>query len=109
MSNTYQAVYDATRSKIQGGSVQDAIENAIRDSGFSHYAQQAFYAWQINANEHIKPSVLMRPRIFIDGNEWCALYGDNIQDGVAGFGKSPQEAMFAFDNEWAAKLPENKD
>jgi len=22
---------------------------------------------------------------------WCALYGDNLQDGVVGFGESPEE------------------
>lgn len=104
MSNTYQAVYDATRSKIQGGSVQDAIENAFRDSGFSHYAQQAFYQWQIEAQEQSKPHVLMKPKIYIDGNEWCALYGENIQDGIAGFGSSPADATDNFDNEWCLKL-----
>lgn len=50
-----------------------------------------------------KPSVLFKPRIFIDGDKWCALYGENIQDGVAGFGDSPEEAMGNFDDEWKAK------
>jgi hypothetical protein len=27
---------------------------------------------------------VLRPRIFIDGNQWCVLYGENLQDGVAG-------------------------
>ena len=31
---------------------------------------------------------------------WCALYGDNLQDGVAGFGRSPEEAMADFDKNW---------
>lgn len=47
------------------------------------------------------PHVLMRPRISIDGDKWCALYGDNIQDGVAGFGASPADAMADFDAAWA--------
>lgn len=50
------------------------------------------------------PSVLYRPRIFIDGDKWCALYGDNLQDGVAGFGDSPAEAMYDFDQNWTKKL-----
>jgi hypothetical protein len=104
MSDSYQAIYDATRSKIQGGSVSDAIESAFRDSGFSHYAQQAFYAWQIEASEQSRPSVLYKPKIYIDGDKWCALYGENIQDGVAGFGNSPREAMNDFDTEWNKPL-----
>ena len=47
----------------------------------------------------------MKPTLKIDGNEWCALYGENIQDGVAGFGKSPALAMIDFDKNWTEKLP----
>jgi len=49
-------------------------------------------------------SFMLRPRLMIDGNQWCALYGDNLQDGVAGFGDSPEEAFTAFDKAWTAKL-----
>ena len=56
------------------------------------------------ANEMMRPSAVYRPAIYIDGNDWCALYGENIQDGVAGFGDSPAEAMAAFDTAWAKKL-----
>jgi len=54
------------------------------------------------------PHVLMRPKVFLDGDKWCALYGDNLQDGVAGFGESPSEAMTDFDKNWSIKLPKNK-
>jgi hypothetical protein len=52
------------------------------------------------AGSHQQPHVLMRPRVFPDGNEWCALYGDNLQDGVAGFGITPQGACDDFDKAW---------
>ena len=51
-----------------------------------------------------QPSVLYRPRVFIDGDKWCALYGDNIQDGVSGFGSSPEEAMRDFNSSFVKKL-----
>ena len=64
------------------------------------------------ANENIRAaasryeatSVLFRLKLFIDGNQWCALYGDNLQDGVAGFGKSPADAMWDFDKNWNTSL-----
>ena len=31
--------------------------------------------------------------VFMDGNLWCALLGDNLQDGLAGFGETPAEAL----------------
>jgi len=39
---------------------------------------------------------VLQPKLSIDGNMWCALYGDNLQDGVAGFGKSPEAALYDF-------------
>lgn len=52
-----------------------------------------------------RPSAIYRPALSIDGNQWCALYGANLQDGVAGFGDSPAQAMWAFDAAWSAPLP----
>ena len=49
-----------------------------------------------------RPSVLYRPKISIDGNKWCALYGENLQDGVAGFGDTPELAMIDFDRAWVS-------
>jgi len=50
------------------------------------------------------PSYLFKPKLSIDGDYWCALYGSNLQDGIAGFGKSPAEAYADFDNVWYEKL-----
>lgn len=50
--------------------------------------------------EITSPFVLMKPHISKDGNMWCALYGDNLQDGVCGFGDTPAKAAEAFNAEW---------
>ena len=42
----------------------------------------------------------LRPRMFPDGDKWCALYGDNLQDGVCAFGGTPAEAERNFDINW---------
>lgn len=49
---------------------------------------------------HQRPSVLYRPSLYPDGDQWCALYGANLQEGVAGFGDTPAAAMAAFDVAW---------
>lgn len=49
---------------------------------------------------------LLKPRVFIDGNQWCVLYGENIQEGVCGFGKSPLDAVYAFNKAWRTELRE---
>lgn len=106
MSDAYQAIYDATRSRIGGADAQQAIETAVR-SAFDtaqHYMACVSQEWAAAGQEQQRPSVLMRPAISIDGNQWCALYGDNLQDGVAGFGDSPDQAMREFDKAWGEKL-----
>lgn len=50
------------------------------------------------------PSVIYRPALYPDGDQWCALYGDNLQEGVAGFGDTPADAMEAFDEAWKSQL-----
>jgi len=47
-----------------------------------------------------RPSFALKPRVFPDGNMWCALYGENLQEGVAGFGETPEAAACDFDNNW---------
>ena len=32
-------------------------------------------------------------KLYRDGNEWCALIGDNIQEGVCAFSKTPFQAV----------------
>lgn len=44
-------------------------------------------------------------KLSIDGDQWCWLYGENLQDGIAGFGKSPYLAALDFNRNFYAKLP----
>jgi len=48
--------------------------------------------------------------VYLDGDSWCALIGDNIQEGLCGFGETPAKALhelandIAFHNELFIKL-----
>jgi hypothetical protein len=107
MTDTYQAVYDGVRASISngdvGGAVRDAASQCFDISFLKEHAQQAVY--QI-ANEWSRPSAVYRPTLSADGDMWCALLGEDLQIGVAGFGKTPAEAMAAFDQAfWNEKTP----
>ncbi len=65
-----------------------------------HAASMAQLSWQEAAYEWGRPSVVYKPKLSKDGNQWCALFGDDLQVGVAGFGKTPADAMYAFDQAW---------
>ena len=53
------------------------------------------------------PAMKYRPNLSIDGDMWCALYGKTLQDGVAGFGSSPQKAMDNFNDEWVRSIADD--
>jgi len=69
-------------------------------SALCHAADMVKIAWQDAAWEMMRPSVVFKPHLSKDGNMWCALFGDNLQEGVAGFGETPRTAMYAFDQAW---------
>lgn len=74
---------------------QQMAANAI-----CHAADMAKSSWQEAAWEQMRPSVVFKPTLSRDGNMWCALLGENLQEGVAGFGPRPADAMWAFDSAW---------
>jgi hypothetical protein len=109
MSDSYQAIYDAVRSRIGGGNIGEAVTDAARTAFDISYAipivtQEICIAAARCQEEITRPSAVYRPAISVDGNQWCALYGDNLQAGVAGFGDSPALAMSNFDANWLKKL-----
>jgi hypothetical protein len=63
-------------------------------------ADQAKQSWQEAAWEYQRHSVVFKPSLTKDGNMWCALFGENLTEGVAGFGETPSKAMYAFDRAW---------
>jgi len=97
-----QEIYDAVRSRISGGDVGQAMSDALREAfGMAHHHMAGVAQEFTNAAwEQTRPSVLYKPCLSLDGDQWCALYGDNLQDGLAGFGDSPEAAMADFDANW---------
>lgn len=87
-------------SEILSTEYQSMAANAV-----AHAAAMTQETLRYAIGQYERPSVLFRPRLSIDGNQWCALYGDDLQSGVAGFGDSPELAMYDFDVAWSAKLP----
>ena len=72
-------------------------------SDSSWVAQHMVESVTCQMNEQLRPSVLFQPRVFKDGDTWCCLKGENLMEGVAGFGGTPDEATRAFDKEWVKK------
>lgn len=95
--DTYQAVYDAVRSRI--GSVNiDGVARQALDISFAVEQVRSDISYHLSCAA--RPSVLFRPRLFLDGSQYCALYGEDIMAGCAGFGDTASDAMANFDKNW---------
>jgi len=46
---------------------------------------------------------MLKPKLYQDGNQWCCLYGEDLQIGIAGFGDSPYLAILDWNGEWYKK------
>lgn len=78
--------------------VQLSLAQAAND--ITATAQSTADSFMLAAAETMRPSVLMRPQLTVDGNMYCALYGVNLVEGVAGFGRTADAAMQDFDKNW---------
>lgn len=76
----------------------------IAANAVANAAERVAVAATEAAYGYMDPSVMFRPALSIDGNQWCALYGENLQDGVAGFGDSPSLAMHDFNLNWSRSI-----
>jgi len=70
-----------------------AVQAANTQERASSYAQEVEL-------ERLRPFYLLKPAVYKDGNQWCALYGENIAIGVCAFGDTPAKAATNFDIVW---------
>jgi hypothetical protein len=73
MSDSYQAIYDAARSRISNGDVGSAIRDvAFSAFDISHTVAILQQEFSIAAAEMQRPSAIYRPILSRDGDQWCA-------------------------------------
>ena len=97
MGDNYQAVYDAIRSRFHGVDADSVIRDVIRNLGIDHHVSMATDRITQSFMEYERPSVVFRPKVYKDGDQWCVLLGDNIQEGLSAFGDTVSKAMHQFD------------
>ena len=70
----------------------------------SGYAKGVYEGALIEAAE-VNLIAVLKPCLSLDGDQYCWLLGSNVQDGVAGFGKSRYLAALDFNRAFRAELP----
>jgi hypothetical protein len=79
----------------------------IESSQRQHHQEMKHYQEMCNIEEKRTLTLLsvLNPKLSKDGNMWCFLYGENLQEGVAGFGETPYTAMIDFDRNFNKERP----
>jgi hypothetical protein len=54
----------------------------------------------LETEQQYKIFSMLKPKMYKDGGKWCVLYGDNIQDGVVGFGTTPHKAILKWNEQF---------
>lgn len=106
--DNYQAVYDAVRSRFSHFNGDNLTQEIVRQFDFSYQSEMIKDQFMQTAYEMARPSMILKPALSIDGKLWCALLGENLQEGHAGFGESPAAAYLDFDKSWTEKLGKDK-
>lgn len=100
--DTYQAVYDAVRSKM-GYIDPERIVHAVADKfDFSYARQQMVQSFEIALSEWTRPCVLFKPQLRVkikDSMNVWSVYYNNVLMGV---GDTAEKAMESFDVNWRA-------
>lgn len=78
-------------------------EKLSREQHQQDYVHEAQMNLLVERQEYQKFEML-RPKVSIDGNKWCVLYGENLQDGVAGFGDTLYLAILDFNTAFQTKV-----
>ena len=60
-------------------------------------ADQVNISFQQAIWEYERPVVVFKPRLSLDGDQYCFLLGDDLMNGVAGFGDTVAKAAQDFD------------
>lgn len=85
-------------------SVQSGVLNE-RDSGWlAGMIQRGVDAVTTEQLRMASPAYTLKPALAVDGNQWCALLGKDLQEGICGFGKSPADAYEDFNRSWYKNL-----
>lgn len=70
------------------------MEQNIKQSEFNTAIQK----------EEFNLFAILKPQLKQDGNQWCVLYGEDLQSGISGFGDSPYLAILDFNKQWYNKI-----
>jgi hypothetical protein len=81
------------------------MNNNDSNTLLNHLANQANIIHQTTLATEVEKAeynlfALLKPKFGVDGNQYYVLLGENLQEGVAGFGDTPYKSIL----DWNAKM-----
>lgn len=68
------------------------ISAALNEYSINHQTQETLSDNMEQLRQYSGDHRFKNVRVFKDGNKWCALCGENLQEGESGWGDTPDEA-----------------
>lgn len=81
--------------RIASEYLKDAAEETLSKARTEAIASRARSDHELKLH-NLWPIEMFKPKLSADGDQWCFLLGDNLQEGIAGFGDTVEEAAHAF-------------
>lgn len=86
--NRYQTEKDGKMTNITKEEYEALLEKRIDVNRYQTEKESPMSVEEVLVKAGLKP--------YKDGNQWCILAGDNIQEGICGFGDTIDEALYQF-------------
>lgn len=76
----------------------DQVESSQRQhfEVLLHQDKQALIVEQLEMNLF----AMLKPKVSIDGNQYCVLYGEDLRSGICGFGDTLMLAIYDFNKQF---------
>lgn len=88
----------------------DKKDDTPRPNLATDYAATAIEQMDIYCTAHPdSPSAMRRPKLFVRNDLWIALLGPSIEEGIVGIGPTVAAALRAFDAQYVAGMPNERD
>ena len=106
MSDNYQAIYDAIRSRFSNFDSTGLIDSITSkfDISWTMSRLEATIKDSVTEAAEYSRFAMLKPTLLLDGNMWCYLLGDNLQVGIAGFGETPFLAIIDWNKAFHKKV-----
>lgn len=79
------------------------LKESLFHQAFSEHNERMQILYENRDAQVAELAAMLKLTPYKDGNQWCVLWGENLQEGIAGFGDTPFKALLDFNNNYMSE------